>query len=49
MSILRLEGVRFKKALGAVFRRGSVSKKIGFPIFLAQGKNLTPMQVEIKK
>ena len=49
MSILSLEGARFKKAPGAVSKRGPSSKKIGFPIFLAQGKNLTPMQVEIKK
>ena len=48
MSIPRFEGVRFKKALGAVFT-GSDLKKNGFPIFLVQGKNLTPMQVEIKK
>ena len=48
MSIPRFEGVRFKKALGAVFKRGPISKNFGFLIFLAQGKNLTPMQVEIK-
>ena len=49
ISILRFEGVRFKKAPRAVSKRGPISKKLGFLIFLAQGKNLTPMQVEIKK
>ena len=49
MSILRFEGARYKKALRAVSKRGPISKKIGFLIFLAQGKNLTPMQVEMKK
>ena len=49
MSILRFEGAQFKKAPGAVTKRGQISeKKIGFPAFLAQGKNLTPMQDEIK-
>ena len=48
MSILRFEEARFKKALGAVSKRGPISKKkIGCPTFLARGKNLTPMQVEI--
>ena len=47
MSVLRFEGVRFKKAPGAVSKRGPITKNFGFPIFLAQGKNLTPMQVEI--
>ena len=50
MSILRFEGARFQKAPGAVSKRGTIfQKKIGFPIFLTQGKNLTPMQIEIKK
>ena len=49
MSILRFEGVRFRKALGAVSKRGPISKKIWISHFLAQGKNLTLMQVEIKK
>ena len=49
MSILRFEGARFKKAPGAVSKRGPISKSFGFPNFLAQGKNVTPMQVEIKK
>ena len=49
MSILRFEGALFKNAPGVVSKRGPISKKIGFPTFLAQGKNLTPMQVEIKK
>ena len=49
MSILRFKGVLFKKAPGAVSKRGPISKIFGFPIFLAQGKNLTLMQVEIKK
>ena len=50
MSILRFEWAGFKKAPGALSKRGPISKKIlDFPIFLAQGKNLTPMQVEIKK
>ena len=49
MSILRFEGARFKKAPGAVSKRGPISKKFWISHFLAQGKNLTPMQVEIKK
>ena len=49
MSILRFEWARFKNAPGAVSKRGPISKQIGFPTFLAQGKNLIPMQVEIKK
>ena len=49
MSILRFEGARFKRAPGAVSKRGPISKNFGFFIFLAQGKKLTPMQVEIKK
>ena len=49
MSILRFEEARFKKAPRAVSKQGSISKNFGFPLFLAQGKNLTPMQVEIKK
>ena len=49
MSILRFEGAQFKKAPGAVSKRGPISKKIWISHFLAQGKNLTPMQVEIKK
>ena len=49
MSILRFEGTQFKKAPGAVSKRGPISKKFGFPMFLTEGKNLTPMQVEIKK
>ena len=38
-----------QKSPGAVCKRGTISKNFGFPIFLAQGKNLTPMQVGIKK
>ena len=49
MSILRFEGARFKKAPGAVSKRGLISKKNWISHFMAQGKNLTPMQVEIKK
>ena len=50
MSILRFEGAQFKKVPETISKRGSISKKIfDFPIFLAQGKNLKPMQVEIKK
>ena len=49
MSVLRFERARFKKAPGQYLNRVRFQKKIGFPIFLAQGKNLTPMQVEIKK
>ena len=48
-SILKFEGAQFKKVSGAVSKQGRISKKIGFPIFLAQGKNPTSMQVEIKK
>ena len=49
MSILRFEGARFKKAPGAYLNEVQFQKIFGFPIFFAQGKNLTPMQVEIKK
>ena len=49
MSILRFEEVRFKKAPGQYLNEVQFQKKIGFPIFLAQGKNLTLMKVEIKK
>ena len=42
-------GVRFKNALEAVGKWGPISKKIGFPIFLAKRKNLTPRHVEIPK
>ena len=49
MSILRFERALFKKALGAVSKRGPISKSCGFPIFSTRGKNLTTMQVEIKK
>ena len=42
MSILRFEEARFK-TLGAVLNEVHIKKKIGFPIFLAQGKNLAPM------
>ena len=47
--MLGFERARFKKAPGAVSKRGQISKKIGFRIFLVQGKNLTPMQVKTKK
>ena len=49
ISILRFEGARFKKGRGQYLNEVQFQKKIGFLIFLAQGKNLTPMQVEIKK
>ena len=49
MSILRFKGVQFKKATGAVSKRGPISKKKLISHFLAQGKYLTPMQFEIKK
>ena len=49
MSILRFEGAQFKKAPGQYLNGIRFQKNFGFPIFLAQGKNLTPMQVEIKK
>ena len=42
-------GVQFKKAPGAVAKWDPISKKNGFPMFLAKGKNLTPRQVEIPK
>ena len=45
MSIQRFEGARCKKASKAVSKRGPIEKKIEISIFLAQGKNLTPMQV----
>ena len=45
ISIFR--GARFKIAPGAVRKWSPISKKIGFSIFLAKGKNLTPRQVEI--
>ena len=38
-----------KKSQGQYLNGVQFQKKFGFPIFLAQGKNLTPMQVEIKK
>ena len=49
MSFLRFEGTLFKKGLVAVFKQRPISKKIGFFMFLVQGKNLTPTQVKIKK
>ena len=49
MSILRFEGARFKKAQGQYLNGVRFQKNFGFLIFLAQGKNLTPMHVEIKK
>ena len=49
MSILRFEGARFKKAPGALSKQGHFQNFFGFLIFLAQDKNPTPMQVEIKK
>ena len=38
-----------KKPRGQYLNEVQFQKKIRFLIFLAQGKNLTPMQVEIKK
>ena len=38
-----------KKPQGQYLNGVRFQKKFGFPIFLAQGKNLTPVQVEIKK
>ena len=49
MSIVRFEGVRFKKTPRATSKRGPIFKKMDFPFFLAQGKNLTSMRIEIKK
>ena len=44
-----LRGRNSKKPRGQYLNGVRFQKKIGFAIFLAQGKNLTPMQVEIKK
>ena len=38
-----------KKRRGQQVNGVRFQKKIGFPIFLAKGKNLTPRQVEIPK
>ena len=38
-----------KKPQGQYLNEVQYQENFGFPIFLAQGKNLTPMQVEIKK
>ena len=44
-----LRGRDSKKPRGQYLNGVRFQKKFGFPIFLAQGKNLTPIQVEIKK
>ena len=44
-----LRGRDSKKPRGQYLNGVRFQKNLGFPIFLAQGKTLTPMQVEIKK
>ena len=44
-----LRGRDSKKPRGQYLNEVQFQKNFGFLIFLAQGKNLTPMQVEIKK
>ena len=44
-----LRGRDSKKPRGQYLNGVQYQKNCGFPIFLAQGKNLTPMQVEIEK
>ena len=38
-----------KKPRGQYLNGVQFQKNFGFPMFLAQGKNLTPMRVKIKK
>ena len=42
-------GRDLKKPRGQYVNGVRLQKNIGFPIFLAKGKNLTPRQVEIPK
>ena len=44
-----LKGRDSKKPRGQYLTEVQFQKNFGFLIYLAQGKNLTPMQVEIKK
>ena len=46
---LDLRGRNLKKPWWQYLNEAQFRKKIGFPICLVQGKNLEPMQVEIKK
>ena len=44
-----LRGCDSKKPRGEYLNGVRFQKNFRFPIFLAQGKNVTPMEVEIKK
>ena len=44
-----LRGSDSEKPRGQYLNKVQFQKNFGFLIFLVQGKNLTPMQVEIKK